>query len=183
MRVLSICGSLRDPSTTATGLARALEAVERAGAETRQVSLATLNLPWCDGRDDESSYGGDAAEFKRLISQADALLIGSPEYHGSMTGTLKNALDLLGPDHLRGTMVGLLATAGGSAGAMNTLNHLRHVMRWMNAWVLPMQVSIPRAHEAFGEDGSIQREGLDQDLDKLGTELVRYAGLLAVEKS
>ncbi len=51
--------------------------------------------------------------------------------------------------------------------------------RWVDAWVLPNQVSVPRAAEAFGPDGAVTREGLDEELHKLGSELVRFARLLA----
>jgi FMN reductase len=177
MNVLSICGSLRPASTTGRALDIARAAAAEAGATASSASLDSLGLPFCDGRADERSYGPSVRAWQDTVGAADLLLIGSPEYHGSMTGALKNALDLLGPDALRGKMVGLLATARGDAGAMNTLNHLRHVSRWMNAWVLPHQVSIPRAGDAFGADGP-SRGGLRGDLEQLGRELVRFGGLL-----
>ena len=177
MNVLSICGSLRPDSSTRRALDLARHAATTAGAEAHHVDLGALDLPFCDGRADEATYGGDAPGWQARVQAADLLLIGSPEYHGSMTGALKNALDLLGPDALRGKLVGLVATARGDAGAMNTLNHLRHVCRWMNAWVLPHQVSIPRAGDAFDAAGG-PRPGLAEDLQKLGAELARFGGLL-----
>ena len=135
-------------------------------------------MPFCDGRADESTYGGSTQAFRAQVAQADGLIIGSPNYHGSYTGVLKNALDLLGPEAMRDKLVGLVVTARGDAGAMNTLNHLRHVCRWMNAWVIPAEVSIPRAQDAFGSDGEILTPDLQAHLQNLGTELVRYAGLL-----
>jgi FMN reductase len=179
MKIYALSGSLREQSSTALALQLALQGAAAAGAETEFLSLRSLTLPFCDGRSDESSYGGDTARFRAAILEADGLLIGSPEYHGSYTGALKNALDLLGPDQLlKGKVVGLLATARKEAGSMNTLSHLRHVMRWTQAWVLPMQVSIPSAQQAF-TDGEISREGLTDQLDLLGRELVRYTGLLS----
>ncbi len=142
------------------------------------VDLGQLELPFCDGREDESSYGPHIQDLRRQVTEANGLLIGSPNYHGSFTGVLKNALDLLGPEAMRDKLVGLVVTARGDAGAMNTLNHLRHVCRWMNAWVIPAEVSIPRAQEAFDQAGAVARLELGAQLDTLGTELVRYAGLL-----
>jgi len=179
MKVLSLCGSLRPHSSTERALGAALAAAAAAGADTQALLLRELTLPFCDGREDNDSYGGDARRFRAAVLGADALLVGSPEYHGSLSGPLKNALDLLAPAELKGRMVGLLATARGEAGAMNTLNHLRHIFRWMEAWVLPNQVSIPLAQQAFDERGAIVRPGLAADLDALGREVVRYAGLLA----
>jgi FMN reductase len=175
MKVLTICGSLRTDSSTARALTIASEAARAAGADVEAVQLGELALPFCDGRSDESSYGGDVTQFIELVRGADGLIIGSPNYHGSVAGVLKNALDLLGPDAIRDKLVGLVATARGDAGAMNTLNHLRHICRWMNGWVLPAEVSIPRAQAVM--DNEVD-ESVRAQLVSLGEELVRYNGLL-----
>jgi len=177
MRVLAICGSLRPSSSTRDALSIALAAAGRGGAEIGFVDISAL--PWCDGRAVDA-YGPAVDAFRAQLAGADALLIGSPEYHGSFTGVLKNALDLCGPDDLKGKLIGLVATARGDAGAMNTLNHLRQVARWVGAWVLPAQVSVPNAGPAF-TDGRATRDGLDTELSALGQELVRYGRLLAAD--
>jgi FMN reductase len=176
MRVIALSGSLRSPSNTRSALAVVLEAAEAAGAEVDWLDLD--GLPFCDGRPPEA-YGPRVDAHRAAVQAADALLIGSPEYHGGMSGLLKNALDLLDADDARGKVVALVATARGDAGAMNTLNHLRQVARWVDAWVLPGQVSVPRAAEAFAPDGTVLRPGLSDELSRLGTELVRYTRLLA----
>lgn len=178
MLVVAVSGSLRAQSTTSRALERALDGARQAGADVRSVKLDTLGLPWCDGRPEGASYGPVVDAWRATMSAADAIVLGSPEYHGSMSGVLKNALDLLDKEHMQGKMIGLVATAHGDAGAMNTLNHLRHVCRWVDAWVLPSQVSIPRAQDAFGPDGAVLRDGLQAELVGLGAELVRYARLL-----
>ena len=48
----------------------------------------------------------------------------------------------------------------------------------MNGWVIPAEVSIPRAQESFGADGEVVAEGLEAQLVMLGEELVRYAKLM-----
>jgi NAD(P)H-dependent FMN reductase len=178
MNVLAISGSLRAQSTTTRALRLALEGASLAGASTELVELDALGLPWCDGRPEGASYGPAVDAWRARVVAADAMILGSPEYHGSPSGVLKNALDLLDHAHMQGKLIGLVATARGDAGAMNTLNHLRHVARWVDAWVLPAQVSIPRAQEAFGPEGAVLRPGLADELSLLGAELVRYARLL-----
>ena len=175
MIVLALCGSVREPSSTRLAMNTALDAAAAAGAEVRWPSQALSTLPFCDGRRGE--YGEAVATFRAEVASANAILIGSPEYHGAFSGVLKNALDLLEEDALRNKLVAVVATAKGDAGAMNTLNHLRHVVRWMNAWVLPAQVSIPRASERAAS-GEFDAE-LTKELAVLGQELVRYGRLLA----
>jgi NAD(P)H-dependent FMN reductase len=176
MRVLALSGSLRSPSNTRSALTVVLAGAQAAGASVEWLDLD--GLPFCDGRPAEA-YGARVDAHRTAVRTADALLIGSPEYHGGMSGMLKNALDLLDADDVRGKVVALVATARGDAGAMNTLNHLRQVARWVDAWVLPGQVSVPRAGEAFGPGGTVLRTGLEDELARLGTELVRFARLLA----
>lgn len=176
MHVVALCGSLRADSSTRRALSIALDAAARAGATVSWVE--TSDLPWCDGRP-AGDYGASVTAFRAALTGADALLIGSPEYHGSFSGALKNALDLLEPGDLKGKLIALVASAKGEAGAMNTLNHLRHVARWVDAWVLPAQVSIPVAGEAFSASGEITRPALKAELETLGEELVRFGKLLA----
>lgn len=176
MRVVALSGSLRPDSTTRVALGIALQAAAAAGAEVGWVEID--GLPWCDGRD-AGAYGPRVDRLRAELRAADAILIGSPEYHGSASGVLKNALDLLDGDDLRGKLVGLVATARGDAGAMNTLNHLRQVSRWVNAWVLPQQVSIPRAGEMFTPEGAARRAAIEEELRGLGQEIVRFGRLLA----
>ncbi len=178
MKILTIVGSLRADSTTGRALEVVSQAAATAGAEVSTLELYSLDLPFCDGRSDEQSYGGDTAAFIKAVREADGILIGSPNYHGSVSGVLKNALDLLGPDAIRDKLIGLVATSRGDAGAMNTLNHLRHICRWMNGWVIPAEVSIPRAEESFSMTGEVVASGLEDQLTALGSELVRYVKLM-----
>lgn len=179
MKVLVLVGSMRSVSTTRHALVVAADAAREAGADVRVLDLKDLGLPLCDGRADEASYGPEVEALKQAVMESNAILIGSPEYYGSMPGALKNAIDLAGEDVFKGKMVGLCAVGRGEAGAMNTLNHLRQVFRWMGAWVLPTQVSVPRAQDAFDPEGHPIRPGLDRELMVLGQEVVRYSHLLA----
>lgn len=100
--VVALCGSLRDGSYTRVGLKRALEEVTLLGASTDLIDLRELELPVFDADVDDA---GDAAELKARIDRADAVLLGTPVYHGSYSGVLKNALDYTGFDEFDGTIV------------------------------------------------------------------------------
>ncbi|WP_248515196.1 NADPH-dependent FMN reductase [Salinarchaeum laminariae] len=170
--VVAICGSLRDASKTRIALREALDAASDAGAETQLIDLREYDLPVFDPDDREL---GDAERLKAEIDAADAVLLGTPNYHGSFAAPMKNALDYVKRDQIAGTTVGLLEVAGGDY-PKSALMHLRTVARTLNAWTLPLEVGIPAAYDTVGEDG-IHDEDIESRVRELGEQLVEYAGV------
>ncbi|QRV17080.1 NADPH-dependent FMN reductase [Haloterrigena salifodinae] len=177
--VVAVSGSLRDESYTRTALQYALRAAADAGAETTLLDLRERDLPVYDpDRDLEDQ--GDAAAATRLVREADAVALGTPVYHGSYSGALKNFHDYCGFDEYEETTVGLLATAGGGSYG-STLDHLRITVRGVHGWVLPHQVGLRNASGKFEADpeaidGRRFRDPSLQDrVEKLGRNLVEYA--------
>jgi NAD(P)H-dependent FMN reductase len=172
VHVVAISGSLADDSGTRAALGEALSAAERAGARTTLVDLREYDLPTFDADDPDA---GDAPELRRRFREADAILLGTPMYHGSFSSPLKTALDYAGFDEFEGTTVGLLAVSGGGF-PTPALSGLRTVVRALDAWTLPLQVGIPDSAERF-DDGELVDDPLEERVRRLGTELVRYAGV------
>lgn len=175
--MVGICGSLRERSYTRMALARALAGAEEAGAEARMIDLREYELVFCRGSARQVEYPPDVARLCADVGAADGIVLGTPEYHGSFSGVLKNALDLMGFKEFEGKMVGLVGVGGGQLGAINALNGLRTIGRSLRAWVLPAQVSIARAHEAFGDDGIPHDSKIADRLTELGRTLTRFAYL------
>ena len=167
--VVAISGSLRVGNLTRRSLEIALRGAASEGARTELLDLSAMELPFCDERRDEGSYPPDVARLRRAVGRAHGILLGSPEYHGSMSGALKNALDLLGFAQLEEKMVGLVAVAGGSQSATGTLAHMRTVCRHLHAWVVPRQVSISRIGDAFTSRGAPQGPGARGEAARGGT--------------
>ena len=170
--VVGICGSLRDGSYTRLGLARALESAADNGAATTLVDLREYDLPVFDA---DARDVGDAQQLREQLCEADAVLLGTPMYHGSYSGVLKNALDYCGFDEFEDTTVGLLAVSGGSF-PTGALEHLRSVCRAVNAWILPHQAAIPSGYDNF-EDGTLVDDDLGERVDTLGRRAVEYANI------
>jgi NAD(P)H-dependent FMN reductase len=168
--VVTVCGSLRERSYTRLALERALGGVREAGGTGEVVDLREYDLPPMNADADEA---GDSAELVRRVREADAVVLGSPVYHGSYSGVLKNALDYCGFDEFDGKTVGLLAVAGGGF-PVTALEHLRSVCRALNAWVLPHQAAIPNASSRF-DGGEFVDEGLEKRVHVLGRRAVEYA--------
>ncbi|MHA2275660.1 MAG: NADPH-dependent FMN reductase, partial [Candidatus Kariarchaeaceae archaeon] len=122
-------------------------------------------------------------KISKLLVNAQGLIIGSPEYHGSYSGVLKNLLDLLGFKEFEGKMIGLVGISGGSLGAANTLNGLRTIGRQLHGWVLPGQVSIPRASSAFEDNGQLIDKKLEERLKDVGRNVAKFSYLHHNQKS
>ena len=168
--IVGVAGSLRTGSYTRVGVERALAAAGDTGATTELLDLRALDLPVFDADDRDA---GDAPTLKQSVGGADAILLGTPVYHGSYSAPLKNALDYCGFDEFENKTVGLLAVAGGGF-PITALEHLRSVCRALNCWVIPHQAAIPRARNVV-EDGVITDDGIDERVTRLGEEAVQYA--------
>ncbi|WP_410767196.1 NADPH-dependent FMN reductase [Haloferax sp. DFSO60] len=170
--VIAIAGSLRDHSYTRLALQVALDGAEEVGATTELIDLREFDLPPLDADFDEQ---GDSQKLVELVDEADAVILGTPVYHGSYSGVLKNALDYCGFDEFSEKTVGVLAVAGGSF-PVTALEHLRTVCRSLNAWVLPHQAAIPRVYEMF-DDGELTDEDIRNRVKRLGRDAVMYANI------
>jgi FMN reductase len=179
--VTGICGSLRRGSYTRMAVNTALQGAQEVGARTNLIDLREYQLIFCDGKEDESSYPEDIFRLRREVSQAKGIILGTPEYHGSFSGVLKNALDLMGFDEFEGKMIGLVGVSGGAMGAVNALNSMRTVGRALHAWVVPEQVSIPEAWKVFDDAGMLHDSALEQRLKAVGRQVTQFAYLHASE--
>lgn len=176
VRVLGICGSMRSPSITRDAVQAALDGVRSTGASTEFVDIADLGLPFCDGRIDEDTYPNVVQGFRSMIRECQGLILATPEYHNSMTGALKNAIDLCNANDFEHKMVGLIGVAGGAMGAINAIDHMRTVMRGVGAWVVPHQVSLSGTADMRG---SLSDEAILHRLQKLGADVARFSKLMA----
>jgi NAD(P)H-dependent FMN reductase len=183
VRVVAICGSLRANSYSQRAIQIALQGAEEVGAETELLALRHYDLVFCDGKTDESAYPEDVFRLRRRVRAAQGVILGTPVYHGSFSGVLKNALDLMGFEEFEGKMVGLVGVSGGSTGAVNALDSLRAVGRALHAWVIPNQVSIPEAWKAFDQAGNLKDAKLDKRLRKAGRQVARFAYLHTSEQA
>ena len=114
--------------------------------------VAVESLPLYNG--EESQYELEAVKkLKKLVKEADGVVLCTPEYHNAMSGALKNALDFLSSNEFIHKPVGLLAVAGGGKGGINALNNMRTVTRGVYANAIPKQVVIDGLYVQNGEIG------------------------------
>lgn len=171
IHILGILGSLRERSRTELALNRCLAAARQEEATTSLFDLRQRPLPFCDGRDDPASYPAAVSELRARVKSADALLFASPEYNGSYSAAMKNVLDFLGPDHLRGKIAGVIGVAADHS-ASNTVYHLSTILLRCGCWVVPIHAQIPASEIIFEQADSPSAQKMLSLLDALGRDLV-----------
>jgi FMN reductase len=170
VKIVGIGGSLRRDSYSQIALNVAASRVEALGAEMEVLDLRLLQLPFCNGEDEYPDYP-DVERLQQTVKQADGLILSTPEYHGSVSGVLKNALDLMSFEQLDGKVTGLISVLGGQPNS-NALNDLRIIMRWVHGWVIPEQIAVGQAWKAFDPEGKLLDEKLSQRFDSFAQSLV-----------
>ncbi|MBD1836353.1 NAD(P)H-dependent oxidoreductase [Cyanobacteria bacterium FACHB-472] len=170
VKIVGIGGSLRPASQSQQALNLAAGRVQALGASVEILDLRQMQLPFCNG---EKEYPGfpDVERLQKAVAEADGIILATPEYHGSLSGVMKNALDLMSFDQMSDKVVGLISVLGGQVNS-NALNDLRVIMRWVHAWVIPEQIAIGQAWKAFSPDGKLVDEKLSQRFDEFAQSLV-----------
>lgn len=164
-KILAFSGSLRAGSYNQKLVKLAASAARDAGAEVTLISLRDFPLPLFD-EDLEAEQGKPekAKELKALFLSHDALLIASPEYNSMITAALKNAFDWVSRADsadepplaaLAGKTAAILSASPGGYGGARSLGFLRPFLANIKITVMQEEFSLPKAHEAFAEDGKL----------------------------
>jgi len=177
IRVVGICGSLRASSYTRMAVNLALSGAGQVGAQTELIDLRHYQLIFCGAVEDEEDYPPDVSKLCEKVREARGIILGTPEYHGSVSGVLKNAIDLMGFDEFEGKVIGLVGVSGGRMGAINALSAVQTIGRQLHAWVIPQQASVPQALEAFDENGNLYDKNLEERIIEVGRQVARFAYL------
>ena len=186
-RILAFAGSARRGSYNHRLVQVAAEGARSAGADVTVLDLKDYPLPLFD-EDLESEQGTpeNAARLKQLFVDHDGLLIASPEYNSSISPLLKNTIDWVsrtaeGEAPLaayRGKTAALMAASPGALGGLRGLVHVRAILNSIGVLVLPDQVAIPRAFEAFDDDGRLKNDDQQRKVTQLGSSLADMANRL-----
>ena len=174
--VVGLGGSLSRNSTSLAAAKIALEGAADVGARTAVLDVRDLALPMYDPA--IANPPESVQRMCRLIGEADGLIWSSPMYHGTISGSFKNALDWLQllsdakPPYLTDKVVGLISTAGGVQG-LQAVNTMEFVVRALRGWAVPLVLPIAQAWNAFAENGRPRDPRLEEQLRALGREVAR----------
>jgi FMN reductase len=186
-RVLGIGGSTRASSSSEAALRIALAAASGLGADTDIVAGPDLILPIYEHGAADSDLRAQALIEK--LRWADALIVASPGYHGSMSGMIKNALDYV--EELRsdprvycdGLAVGCIAVADGWQAAVTTLQSIRATVHALRGWPTPLGAALNNGAGGvplFAADGGCADEGVRGQLETVGRQVVSFGARVLV---
>jgi FMN reductase len=186
MKIVAIGGSVRPRSSTELALRAVLAAAAERGAETTLFSGPDLLLP-------PYEPGAVDARGRRMlaaIEAADAVVLGSPGYHGTVSGLVKNAIDHLeelrggSRCYLDGIPIGCVATAYGWQAAVNTLGTLRVLAHSLRGWPTPLGIALNMAGpRVFAEDGSVLEPSVGDSVRIMADQLMSFGRIPAVAPS
>ncbi|HEY9896914.1 MAG TPA: NAD(P)H-dependent oxidoreductase [Candidatus Sericytochromatia bacterium] len=186
-RILAFAGSTRTDSFNKKLVKIAAQGARAAGAETTFVDLRDLPMPLFD-EDLEANDGtpDTVRQFKALLLAHDGLLIASPEYNSSLTAVLKNAIDWAsrpaeGEASLGcfvGKVAAIMSASPGALGGLRGLVSLRSILGNIKVIVLPDQIAVPKAYEAFDTDGSLKDAKQQAGIENLGANVAMIAAKL-----
>ena len=182
-RILAFAGSTRRGSFNKKLVRIAAKGAREAGAEVTLFDLKDFPLPLFD-QDFAAEQGmpDNGTKLKKLFIDHEGLLIASPEYNSSVTAVLKNAIDWVsrpapGEPPLvafKGKVATLMSASPGGLGGLRGLAHVRSILGNIGVIVLPDQIAVAKAHEAFKPDGSLTDPKQQAGIEALGKTLASF---------
>ncbi len=180
-RILVFAGSAREASLNKKLARVAAKAVNEQGGEATYIDLRDYPMPIYEGDlEEREGMPPKARELRELFVSHPAFLIVSPENNGSIPSLLKNAIDWLsrdtegrsGLEPYRGKIVALMAASPGAFGGVMALGHLRQSLVKLFAHVISDQFPLPKADQAFAEDGSLTQSWQQKSVQNVVRQLV-----------
>jgi NAD(P)H-dependent FMN reductase len=164
IRFLVFGASLRSGSLNASLAQLAAHVIERHGGSVDRAEMREIDCPSYD-QDTETASGlpAGAEQFRRRLTAANALVVSSPEYNGSMPGVLKNVIDWVSrfrPQPFNGTHALLMSASPSMVGGNRGLWALRMPLEHLGTRVFPDMFSLAQAHKALDDRGQIANEQL-----------------------
>lgn len=179
--ILALAGSTRDGSLNLKLLRMLADRAEDTGASVTMIDLRGFPMPLFDADlEEREGLPATARELKQIVAEHRGLLITSPEYNSSLSPLLKNTVDWLSrsetPEEpalavFQNKVASIAAASPGNLGGQRGLVVLRMLLQNIGVTVLPAQIAVPGAHEAFGDDGGLLVEALDQQATRVAQEL------------
>lgn len=186
-KILAFAGSARTDSYNKKLVQVAANGARAVGAEVTYIDFRDLPMPLFD-EDLEKAEGmpENARKFKELMIAHDGLLIACPEYNSSITPVLKNAIDWAsrpGENEpplaaFANKVAAIMSASPGALGGLRGLVTVRSILGNIKVIVLPDQIAVPKAYEAFNADGTLVDSKQQESVKSLGASVANVVAKL-----
>ena len=172
LKILGVASSMRTSSYSTRVLKLILEKAEKRGAEIKLLDLRELQLPMYHPEQNSSPELDKITEY---VKWADAFVLASPDYHGSMSGVIKNFLDFFWSD-FAGKTFGYICASHEKG--LTVMDQMRTVVRQCYGWSMPYGISV-NSDQDFDKQGNIINENILSRIETVARDLVVYGSLIA----
>ncbi|HKG31700.1 MAG TPA: NADPH-dependent FMN reductase [Nitrososphaeraceae archaeon] len=177
LKILGVGSSMRRNSYGTKALKFILDMTKKYDTETHLLNLRETKLPLFDpdgSTEEDTSLSGELRKITDYVIWADAFVLVSPDYHGSMSGVMKNFLDHYW-EEFAGKIFGYMCTSHEKG--LTAMDQMRTAIRQCYGWSLPYGVSI-NGEQDFNTKGEIINDLLVKRLDMLAHDLITYGRLI-----
>jgi FMN reductase len=171
LNVLGVGSSMRQRSYSTAALKIILEKVTGNDAETKLLDLQKIRLPMLYSLEDDPE---EIVQVTELVKWADAFILATPDYHGSMSGSIKNFLDYFWSEFAGKTFGYIVAS---HEKGFTVMDQMRTAVRQCYGWSMPYGISI-NPEDDFNERRDLISRKLSSCLDMLARDLVVYGKLI-----
>jgi chromate reductase, NAD(P)H dehydrogenase (quinone) len=172
IKIVVINGSVRPGNYTSMASALVVDELKKDPKVSVQlINPGELNLPFPG----VNPHAEGTRKLQEAVKSATAVVLATPEYHGSVSSVMKLVIENLGfPSVLVGKPVALLGVAAGSIGAIKTLEQLRSIASHIGAIVLPLPVSVANVQQVFDTSGRVLDPAIEKLVRSVATNLMGY---------
>ena len=172
VKILGVASSMRESSYSTRVLKLTLEKAEKRGAEIKLLNLRELQLPMYHPEQNNSPELDKATEY---VQWADAFVLASPDYHGSMSGVMKNFLDFFWSE-FAGKTFGYICASHEKG--LTVMDQMRTAVRQCYGWSMPYGISI-NSDQDFDDSGKLTNKDILSRIETVSRDLVVYGNLIA----
>lgn len=181
-KILAFAGSTRIDSFNKKLVKIAAIGATEAGADVTMIDLRDFPMPLYDGDlEQQEGLPPNARKLKDIMLEHQGFLISSPEYNSSISAVLKNTIDWASRQSegetslacFKGKVAGIMSTSTGVLGGLRGLVHVRSILGNIGVIVIPDQVAVVKANEAFNSDGTLKDKNQEEQIKMIGASVTK----------
>jgi NAD(P)H-dependent FMN reductase len=182
MNIVIISGSTRMGRHSHKASIELQKRFAKRGLSVEVIDLAEYKFPILEETADKHSNPPDKLkEFAYKLDKAEAMIFVSPEYHGSYSGALKNALDYVWKEFAK-KPIGVVTATSGKFGGINASTQMQLLILSLGAFPMPYKLLVPFVDEIFEEDGTLTDESIAKSFEKFLNEFIWFAEAITNRK-